>query len=473
MGLKIENIPFKQIRKENSFRFDVDFLSFNSKKTSDNSIPFSELFEIVEKEKVDVDELENLKYAEITDVEKTGDVNPNYLDINKRDELTENYLKKIEKGDIILPLINDILISSVRPNLKKFVFVNKDDDIHYTKAFIQLRPKQFPEILYCTLREIFFENLIVVSRQGKGYPTLKGEDLRYIRFERETIENLITKQNEILPRIRIINAETKKLKAQIKPDTEIINEVFNAKFNWNVKTFDKLRNIHLMNTAFSTFANNIDNRFSFKFHNKAGVYVTKVLKNKSSKRIKDYLAEEITLGKGISPSDYDENGVQYYASMADIKNWCFEKEEAKTVTQTYYDANPKKRIALNDIIMARSGEGTIGKVAFIDSDEDEAVYADFTMRIKLRGYNPNFAYYYFSTDFFQYLVYTHKKGLGNNTNIFPSQIQEFPIPDLNEKEQKKILDVIQSDINKQREIEAKIQSKQNEISSIIEEAIKN
>ena len=180
-----------------------------------------------------------------------------------------------------------------------------------------------------------------------------------------------------------------------------------------------------------------------------------------------------TLGKSISPSDYDESGEQYYVSMADIKNWRFETEEAKTVFQTYFNSNPNKRIALNDIIMARSGEGTIGKVAIIDNEDNEAVYADFTMRIRLKDYNPLFAYYYFRTDFFQYLVYTHKKGLGNNTNIFPSQIQEFPIPELTLKQQENIVSEIKESIDEQRKIEEKIKAKQQKISFIVENTIKS
>jgi len=157
--------------------------------------------------------------------------------------------------------------------------------------------------------------------------------------------------------------------------------------------------------------------------------------------------------------------------MADIKNWCFEKEEAKTVLQSYFDANPNKRIALNDIIMARSGEGTIGKVAIIDNDENEAVYADFTMRIRLNHYNPIFAYYYFRTDFFQYLIYTNKKGLGNNTNIFSSQLRELPIPEISLTEQEKIVNAIKTETDKQREFDKKIQEKKEEINKIIQESI--
>ncbi|MBA4409889.1 MAG: hypothetical protein C0397_10760 [Odoribacter sp.] len=196
-----------------------------------------------------------------------------------------------------------------------------------------------------------------------------------------------------------------------------------------------------------------------------------MLKSQTSKRIKDYLAEDITLGKSISPTDYDENGEQYYVSMADIKNWCFEEEEAKTVSQSYFDATPNKRIAINDIIMARSGEGTIGKVAIIDNEENEAVYADFTMRIRLKDYNPIFAYYYFRTDFFQYLVYTHKKGLGNNTNIFPSQVRELPIPEISLAEQEKIVNAIKSETDMQREFDKKIKEKKEEINRLIYDAI--
>ena len=170
--------------------------------------------------------------------------------------------------------------------------------------------------------------------------------------------------------------------------------------------------------------------------------------------------------------DFEENGNQYYVSMADIKNWRFEAEEAKTVFQFYYDANPNKRIALNDIIMARSGEGTIGKVAIIDNEDNEAVYADFTMRIRLKNYNPLFAYYYFRTDFFQYLIYTHKKGLGNNTNIFPSQLQELPIPKISLTEQDEIANAIKTATGKQRIFDKKMLEKKEEIYSIIQEAIK-
>jgi restriction endonuclease S subunit len=390
--------------------------------------------------------------------------NPIYINDDKGEELNKY---KLLKGEIVIAISASCGAS--------FIYENSNDDIqltlsHYLAKLNVNEKKINPTLLVYYLNSDIMQKYFRSAETGK---TQKNLSKNYIRELPILISDDVNKQLRIVNKITPIVTEIRNLKSQIKLDVDIINEIFTAKFNWDAAKFNELKNIHLINSTFSSFSNNIDNRFSFKFHNKAGEHISKILRSQTSKRIKDFLAEDITLGKSISPADYDENGEQYYVSMADIKNWCFETEEAKTVFQTYFDANPNKRIALNDIIMARSGEGTIGKVAIIDNEENEAVYADFTMRIRLKNYNPTFAYYFFRTDFFQYLVYTHKKGLGNNTNIFPSQIREFPIPELSLKEQENIVSEIKAFIDEQRLIENQIQAKQKKISSIIENAINN
>lgn len=65
-----------------------------------------------------------------------------------------------------------------------------------------------------------------------------------------------------------------------------------------------------------------------------------------------------------------------------------------------------------------------------------------------------------------------KKGL-QNQNIFPSRLQEFPIPEISLKEQENIVNKIKIETDKQRVIEKNIQLKSNEISRIIMKAITN
>ena len=60
----------------------------------------------------------------------------------------------------------------------------------------------------------------------------------------------------------------------------------------------------------------------------------------------------------------------------------------------------------------------------------------------------------------------------NNTNIFPSQIQEFPMIDISLKDQQKIVNEIKMELDKQEKMKQKIEAKRAKIDEIIEKAIR-
>ena len=473
MALKTFTINFSEIAKEKSFRYDVDFVDFQRSFLVETYYSFNDLFEFRKENRVDIENLDDdFYYSEIGNVSKDGEVEPVKLNFNKRKKEEENYYKKIEKGDIIKTGQNDILISKVRPNLKKYVFVDKDNkNYFYTKAFIHLKPKKLNKILYYSIRSVFYKNLIAISRRGKSYPTLKEDDFLYLKFDKKVIDNFFEKQDQIIAQIEPIEEKIKKLKAQIVQPQKIINKVFAKEFEFDLRRFEKLKKIKNYYLYLSDFANNKDVRQSVKFHREAGYFVNAELKKITAKKIKDYIAEPIILGQGVSPSNYDENGDYYYISMANIKNWKFETENSKFVSNKYSDKNSNKTVSKDDILIARSGEGTIGKVALIEQENLKGIFADFIIRIKLLKYNYLFAYYYFRTEYFQYLIEINKKGLGNNTNIFPSQMQEFPMIDIPLKYQQKIVDKIKSKLDNQEKIKKQIEQQRNKIDRIIENAI--
>ena len=152
--------------------------------------------------------------------------------------------------------------------------------------------------------------------------------------------------------------------------------------------------------------------------------------------------------------------------MATIKTWNYNQNSAAIVNDFYALTKATKMVRKGDIIMARSGEGTIGKVAEITDDVSD-IFADFTMRIRLTNYNTTFAYFYFRTSFFQYLIEINKKGLGNNTNIFPNIVREFPIPDININAQNRIVEEINNKLLLQKQNDKKIIILQNEISKLL------
>jgi len=473
MGLSIADICIEDISKEYSLRYDVDYLIFQNNYNINKYYSFNDLFIIEQKKDVNLNELdEEFLYTEIGNVTKEGDVFPVLLNFNNRNEINENYFKKIEKGDIIKSNIGDILLSKVRPNLKKYILINeKNNNIYYTSAFIRLTPRKMNKLLYYSLRNIFYKNLISISRQGKGYPTIKEDDLYKLKFDKEKIDSLFKNETKIVNNIEIIEKVISNLKASIIEPHIIINNIFTENINFNMEQFNKLRKMTYSSLSFSQFSNNIDLRYSVKFHRKSGQFVYNELKKVTKKKIKDFISEPIVLGKSISPENYEENGTYFYISMFDIKSWNFDKENCKTVSDNYYISNPKKTVKKDDIILARSGEGTIGKVAIIDDTAIEGIFADFTMRIRVKNCNSKFVYYYFRTDYFQYLIEINKKGLGNNTNIFPNQLQEFPMLDIPIKEQDKIVKNIETEMEKQNHIKEQIETERKKIDSIIMNSI--
>ncbi len=243
----------------------------------------------------------------------------------------------------------------------------------------------------------------------------------------------IKQQDEIVNQLLKYEDEIIKLKSSLKDETAVIDSVFGERFEFDYGAFEELR---------------------------------KKLRKMSEVSIKHFLNEPIELGASISTKDYNDRGEYVYISMATIKKWKFDSETASLVDLSYSEKNKNKSVKKNDIILARSGEGTIGKVALIE-DNIKGIFADFTMRIRLENYNPYFAYYYFRTSYFQYLIEVYKKGLGNNTNIFPVVIKEFPIPDISIKEQDAIVAQIKVDMDKQHEIKRKIKSVRNKIAKFI------
>lgn len=469
--MKINNVDFEKLSYEKSFRSDYDFHKYYQNHLLEYYI-FYDLFCFPETKIISEEQLYcDFKYCEIGNVDKNGNITPVVLNFNERSLINENYYKKIEKGDIIAAEKGDILISKVRPNLKKFVLIDEDmEDVYFTSAFIRIKPKKIPEILYHCLRTIFYENLIAVSRQGKGYPTINETDIKEVRFNKTIIDQLIDNKDAIEKKISETLKTAKKLSLELRSLQEIIDSAFQKKFVFDYKKFEKLKEEKNYHLEQQDFGNNLDLRFSAKYHRPAGAFVKKQLAGTTDKKIKHFLAAPIVLGASISPEDFDERGEAYYVSMATIKTLEIELDETQLVSDSFYQAKKDKTLEKGDIVMARSGVA-IGKTAIVKEDF-KGIFADFTMRIRFdsQKYNPMFGYYYLRSKYFQYLIELYKKGL-QNQNIFPIVMQEFPAPDLLPEEQQKIVDEIEREIGKQKGLYSKIAELRSQINNIIEETV--
>ena len=362
-----------------------------------------------------------------------------------------------------------ILLSSLR--LAKAPALNFDsDDLNscvFSNGFFifKVRDGWDKKFILHMLRNKKIKNLLDEHiYRGIGISSYKSNDFLRIRIKNTPLHEQQVAIKEISP----IECEIKRLKSFRLFSKQIIDDVFAREFNFDYETFDELKREKTYFTTQQLFSNNPDLRFSVKFHRKAGQFVMSQLTTITERKIKHFLAEPIALGASVSPSDFDENGEAFYVSMASIKTLEVELDDSQLLSPRYYSEHQNKSLQINDIIIARSGVA-IGKTAIV-KEEFDGVFADFTMRVKTENYNADFAYYYFRTTYFQYLIEIYKKGL-QNQNIFPIVIQEFPMIDISLDEQQRIVNEIHLEISKQNDINKQIASLRCRIEEIIENAM--
>lgn len=198
-------------------------------------------------------------------------------------------------------------------------YVNYWDVPIWASDCITLRSKNekkySTKFLYHILRII--QDDIYLLQKGSDQPHVYGSDVKYIKIPPISTEQ----QTRILIDIRTIEKKIFTLYAEIKSESSIIDSVFSREFGWNYNSFNAQRSKKNYWVKSSNFSNNIDLRFSAKFHRNSGAFVMDELKKTTTKKIKHFLSEPIVLGASVSPSDYDDEGNYRYISMATIKNW--------------------------------------------------------------------------------------------------------------------------------------------------------
>ena len=465
MPLKQFTIDFRKLTIHQYLRFDEKFWFTTKNLAVYNYIFLKDIFDLINGNsytKYYTEKKTDIPYIRIGNLSfryEIDDKNLIYLD----DSCKVNEEKKLKKDDLILATIGTVGKVNLARNFKGGTFSNNT-----TLLRVKNKNEQNSYFYEKLLQSNLMQKYIYGIASKKAQPNLQIYDLQNIKIP------LISKskQDQIVAQIEPIEKKINDLKCKIIPAREIINKIFAGEFGFDLEKFEKLKKIKNYYLDLSNFGNNRDVRQSVKFHREAGCFVNDELRKITNKKIKNFLVEPIVLGKSVSPSNYDDSGDYFYISMANIKNWKFESEDSKFVSKEYSDKNQNKTVFKNDILIARSGEGTIGKVALIENENLQGIFADFTMRIRLQNYSQLFAYYYFRTGYFQYLIEINKKGLGNNTNIFPSQIQEFPMIDIFFKKQQKIVNEIKTELDKQNVMRSKIESERNKIDKIIENSIK-
>ena len=463
MGVVHYKLPVNRMICDNYVRLDSKYRIFSDVRQFvvwDNcdNIALGRILRPMESPKKKKGELdEEYKLIELQNIERCGN---SLIDVETVAEIGSDKVI-LQNGDIIIP--------KMEPQKGQFFLNEQHQQFLGSSELIEYKINKDlynPLFLYYVLVNPNVLKCLSFLESGKAHQRVSSDDLLKITIPKVPLPL----QKKVVEQIKQIEILISELKASKTPHYDIINEVFEQEFGFDWKEFERLKKHKIYSINLINSANNCDCRLGCRFHHPAAKYVMDFMLKHTDKRIKDFCSEPICLGASISPNQFDENGDCYYISMATIKNYYFESFDAKTVSSGYEKENVSKKVVKDDIIVTRSGVA-IGKFAIIN--DVNGIFADFTMRIRLNKelMIPLFAYYFFRSFFCQTMIHSNKKGL-QNQNIFPSQIQEFPIPDFSLDKQQEIVSKIENRINTQKDIDRQIAEKRKEISRLIEDVIK-
>ncbi len=465
------------ISKEMTLRSDVKYILSESSLSSEDYYLFSDLFDIVSDDKIDVSELSEFNYVEIGNISSTEDVSPVALSIEERNELNEKYFKKIEKGDIIRVRKDDILIAKVRPYLKKFLLIDEtNDSFFYTSAFIHIRAKSHPKLLFYALKSVFNHTLNSISRQGKGYPTLSERDILMLKFRKRDVDLLFAHSKIITQKICSLESQICNLKKSIKSDKEIIDSVIIERFNLDIAKLSKIDNTRCFITPFDKLSTgNYEIRDSVRY-NKLQLIQKEILSNIDSYEVLDAYLFGVKTKNGWSPENNELGGSSKILGIDALRfNGILSTDNPKFTNETRDDIN---KFIVNDGDFFISRGNTVNLVALASvaqNIEDDYIFPDIMIKLFVDDFKINkmyLAYIFNSIIGRLYFKYASKGKQQTMVKVSSDTIRNFIIPQISILEQEKVVNDIRCETDKQVGVVRQIAKLRADIDKLIYDIVK-
>jgi type I restriction enzyme S subunit len=462
MGLKVFTTDFQFIGEQEFLRPNFGyryFFDIQKAKVYENSktIKLKSILTELPSTKVSKGELEDFEI--LVDLEN---IERRFNNLVNLDEVSEIGSDKtiLQDGDIVIPKMQPQM-GNIFLNLEHKRYVASTELLEY-----KINNSFNPIYLYYLITSSKFLSDLGKLESGKTHRRVNPVDLLKIRIPLISKE----KQDQIVKKIQIIEQVIKTLKSTIIPAQEIINKVFARKFGFDLASFEELKHQSHFYLDLSNVALSKDLRSAVKFNSNKYDFLKESIFKKSTFREVINLSNT-TLGRQITPNFIIEESDYYYINANSLKNFVFDETVLTPIDVKFFDKNKHLQVEQNDILLVASGEGSIGKSAIFNS-ELYCITSQFVMKIGLKkNVNVQYIHYYMQSIFFQLTVEKFKKGMGNMTNIFVSQLKDFPI--LLSENQQKIVDEIKIKLDKQEAIKKAITEERNKIDEIIENSIRD
>lgn len=445
------------IGNQPSLRFGVfyrEFFDVHDARVWDTSIaPLSDYIVNISSEKLNKGELdEPEQLIDMANIERRYN---SLIDLETVNEIGSDK-NVLGEGDIIIPKIQPRM-GNIFTNLKHNRYLASSEFVEYKCISDRVHPK----ILFYLLTHPKFQLALFATEGGKTHRRVNPSDLLLYKIPVIGAH----KQNIALSKILDIESRITNLKSKIIPFNNIIDSVF--------EKYIGIKHSHILNDYQSTYLCNLnslassDIRSSVRFNNPKYTFLYNPILCKHS--FNDVIdSSKTTLGRQMSPEYILEDSDVFYVNTNSIKLSGFDDSVLTPISYDFYNKYQKLRVERDDILLIASGEGSIGRSCIFESDLN-CVTSQFVMKLHPK---PNtdivFLNYFMHSFYFQFCVEKFKKGKGNMTNIFVSQVLDFPLYYPSEYIRETINHEISDELSKQDAIKCDISKLRSMIDIIID-----
>lgn len=371
---------------------------------------------------------------------------------------------------------SDIFITTAAEGtIGKVALYRHDTPAVFSNFVARIRLSELHNPLFVTysLKSSLFQLQVEREKAGMGNLT---NIYPYQLAELRLPSVLLAEQNRVAAKIGEVESRINARLVGLRKPIDVINGILCDAFHYPLAEHKARERETRFNRRLSDFGHALTLRGSSRFHHPDGALLDAFFARTPHEPLKNFIAVPIRLGATLTQGDLDENGETYCVHPSAIRREeGIDPQNCLRVGLDFYNAG-QRRFGLRDgdIVMARSGEGTIGKAALFEAQAEEAfLFSDFTMRLRLGdSLSSRFAAYYFRSVMFQQQVNREKRGMGNMTNIFPPQVGAMLVPIASREGQDELARTITTALSTLQDDRDAIEAGRAEINALVEAALR-
>jgi len=363
----------------------------------------------------------------------------------------------------------DLVFNKLEPYLGKIVINDITKDYIGTTEWMPLKLDKNK------IQEVYFKYILLLKEFLRAFWLLRSGKrharIAQIDFQNMLIPLLPEKQVRIVNQIKPIETRMVETFKQLFKPLDLVNNVLAQEFKYGLVEYEERRKIHVYTAKFQDLDKSLLARCSVRYQHPKYEYLDDILRYRKWVKLKILLNAPIQ--RGVQPK-YKKNSDFYVIKTANLKNDYIELDDTQMATKEFYE---EKRLVAgiekNDVLIASTGVGSIGKVDLYEFNEPAIADGHISIvKFDEKRANPKYMTYYLRSILGYLNVERNYVGATNQIEIYPNQLEQIRIIELTRKEQDEIVKKIHYELENLRKKKQKVIDLRNEIDKMILQVLK-